>query len=77
MSLLRGVSQADNENSVPRDQEDVSEVTDLTTGPVVFRHDKKLLLAGHFHFTLDQVTIVLNLQNHLTFILLQSSQEYF
>jgi hypothetical protein len=44
------------------------EVTDLTAGPVVFRHDKKLLLAGHLHFTLDQVSLLLSLQNHLTFI---------
>ena len=60
MPLYRGVSLADYENVVPKDLQDVSEVTDLTAGPVVFRHDKKLLLAGHFHFTLDQVTLILN-----------------
>ena len=51
----RGVSLSDDQSDIPHDLHDVSELNDLTAGPVVFRHDNKLFLPGHVHFTKEQV----------------------
>ena len=49
------MSLSDYQSEIPSDLQDVSEVTDLAAGPVVFRHDNKLFLPGHIHFTKEQV----------------------
>ena len=41
----------------PGDDEYIQDMTDLTSGPVYFRHDTKLFLPAHSHFTKYQVII--------------------